>query len=65
VSKDEAAAWAARELPEWADLIERAVADRPDPVRRWWSNSTPELVERTRAFADQLATAPPQVGPPG
>lgn len=56
VSKAEAAAWAARELPEWADLIERAVADRPDPVKRWWSDSTPELVGRTRAFADDVAS---------
>ncbi|HZQ81039.1 MAG TPA: aminoglycoside adenylyltransferase domain-containing protein [Gaiellaceae bacterium] len=55
VSKDEAAAWAMRELPEWRDLIERAVADRPDPVKRWWSDSTPDLVARTLAFVDDVA----------
>ncbi|HZT90651.1 MAG TPA: aminoglycoside adenylyltransferase domain-containing protein [Gaiellaceae bacterium] len=55
VSKDEAASWAARELPGWADLVQRAVAERPDPVKRWWSDSTRELVERTRAFADHVA----------
>lgn len=55
VSKGEAAAWAVRELPAWAELIERAVADRPDPVKRWWSDSTPELVAQTLAFVDDVA----------
>jgi hypothetical protein len=46
---------ATRELPQWADLIERAVADQPDPAKRWSSDSTTELVARTLAFADHIA----------
>jgi Domain of unknown function (DUF4111)/Nucleotidyltransferase domain len=54
-TKRRAAVWATEQLPGWGDLIERALEDRPDPVGRWWSDSTPELVARTRAFADHVA----------
>jgi Domain of unknown function (DUF4111)/Nucleotidyltransferase domain len=54
-TKSRAAAWARRELPDWADLIDGALADRADPAGRWRRDSTPELVARTRAFADHVA----------
>lgn len=53
-TKPRAGAWARDELPEWADLIDRALEDRPAPVERWWQDSTPELVACTRAFADHV-----------
>ena len=56
-SKREAGEWAKRTLdPEWRDLIQHALDDRPDPWARVHQDSTPELVTRTRAFADAVAT---------
>ena len=56
VSKREAAEWAKRTLdPEWRDLIQHALDDRPEPWARVHQDSTPELVVRTRAFADAVA----------
>lgn len=55
-SKREAGEWAKRTLaPEWRDLIQQALDDRPDPWGRVHQDSTPELVARTRAFADAAA----------
>ena len=52
-SKREAGEWAKRALdPEWRDLIQQALDDRPNPWLRVEQDSTPALVERTRAFAD-------------
>jgi len=56
-SKREAAEWAKRSLdPEWRDLIQQALDDRPDPWGRVKQDSTPELVARTRAFADAVSS---------
>jgi hypothetical protein len=56
-SKREAGEWAKRSLdPEWRDLIQHALDDRPDPWARTKQDSTPELVARTRAFADAVAS---------
>lgn len=53
LSKRQAAEWAIRELdPEWRDLIERALADRPDPWGRVHRSADPELAARTLAFAE-------------
>ena len=53
VSKTEAGRWALRTLdPEWADLIQRAIEDRPDPWRRVDEPTDAALVERTLAFVD-------------
>ena len=58
VSKREAGEWAKRNLaPEWRDLIQYALDDRPDPWLRTRQDSTPELVERTRAFAELAVVA--------
>jgi hypothetical protein len=55
-SKREAGEWAKRTLdPEWRDLIQQALDDRPDPWLRVKQDSTSALVERTRAFADAVA----------
>ncbi len=57
-SKREAADWAVGALdPEWQGLIQQALDDRPDPWGRVKQDSTPELVARTRAFADMAVTA--------
>ena len=57
-SKREAADWAVGALdPEWHGLIQQALDDRPDPWGRVKQDSTPELVARTRAFADMAVTA--------
>jgi hypothetical protein len=57
-SKREAAEWAKRSLdPEWRDVIQRALDDRPDPWVRTTQDSTPELVARTRAFADAVTAS--------
>ena len=56
-SKREAADWALGALdPEWQGLIQQALDDRPDPWGRVKQDSTPELVARTRAFADMAVT---------
>lgn len=52
-SKHEAAEWACANLdPHWRPLIERAVADRPDPWARVHEPAANNLVEETLAFAD-------------
>jgi predicted nucleotidyltransferase len=52
VSKQEAGLWALDALaPEWRDLIELALADRPDPWEKVRRPASPELVERTWAFS--------------
>ncbi|HXK15164.1 MAG TPA: aminoglycoside adenylyltransferase domain-containing protein, partial [Gaiellaceae bacterium] len=57
-SKREAGEWAKRALdPEWRDLIQQALDDRPDPWGRTKQDSTPILVARTRAFADAVAVS--------
>lgn len=60
VSKREAAEWAVERLAvEWADLVQRALADRPDPWRRVHEPADPEVVDRTLAFIDYaIAEAP-------
>jgi len=52
-SKQEAGQWAIRELdPRWADLIQCALDDRPDPWGRVYQPADPEAIERTVAFVD-------------
>ena len=52
-SKPEAAAWALGALDDdWTSLIQRALADRPDPWIRVHQVAATDLVERTLAFAD-------------
>lgn len=54
-SKQEVAAWALDNLDaEWAGLIEQALADRPDPVRRYYETADAALTGRTLAFVDSL-----------
>jgi len=54
-SKREGGEWAIQTLdPQWRDLIAGALADRPNPWERVHQDSTPELVARTRAFADSV-----------
>ena len=51
VSKPAAAAWAQARLdPRWSDLIQRAVADRPDPSRRARTPADPDDVAETLEF---------------
>lgn len=51
VSKPAAAAWAEAHLdPRWSDLIQRAVADRPDPSRRFRTAAAPDDVAETLEF---------------
>lgn len=59
-SKRESAEWALGALDaEWADLIQRAFADRPDPWRRVYEPADPEDVDRTLAFIEYaIATIP-------
>jgi hypothetical protein len=55
-SKREAAEWALRTLePRWHPLVERALADRPDPWRRVHEPAAPETAAETVAFADAAA----------
>jgi predicted nucleotidyltransferase len=55
-SKREAAGWALRTLePRWHPLIERALADRPDPWRRVHEPAPPDAAAETVAFADAAA----------
>lgn len=52
-SKKEAAEWALEALdPEWADLIQQALDDRPDPWGRVYQQAEAETAERTLAFVD-------------
>jgi len=51
--KRDAAAWAASQLePRWRPLIERAVADRPDPWKRVHQRADEDLVRETLAFSE-------------
>lgn len=55
-SKSASCAWAAAALDErWRALIERAVADRPEPWRKVRERADPALERETRAFADALS----------
>ena len=50
-SKREAGEWALGALdPEWAELIQRALDDRPDPWRKVHEPADPEAAERSLAF---------------
>jgi Domain of unknown function (DUF4111)/Nucleotidyltransferase domain len=52
-SKKGAGKWALRALdPEWADLIEAAMNDRPDAWRKVREPAPPDTAERTVAFMD-------------
>lgn len=52
-SKRESGEWALGALDvEWADLVQRALADRPDPWRRVHEPADPEDVDRTLVFID-------------
>jgi hypothetical protein len=56
-SKGDAAEWAIGALaPEWTPLIERALADRPDPVGRYYQPAEPELEARTLEFVDYASS---------
>ena len=62
-SKREGAEWALRALnPEWADLIQRALNDRPDPWLRVYQPAEPETVERTLAFVDYAVSTSSRPG---
>jgi hypothetical protein len=51
LSKRRAGEWGIRALDsEWRDLIERALADRPDPWGRVHRSADPDLAARTLAF---------------
>jgi hypothetical protein len=54
VSKRHAGEWARGRLPEWRDLIDAALADRPDPVGRWYTAADPAAIDRTRRFAESF-----------
>jgi hypothetical protein len=60
-SKREAGEWGIRALSEWADLIQAAMDDRPDPWRKVREPAPPEMMERTLAFMDYALT---QASPP-
>jgi hypothetical protein len=50
-SKQAAGEWALGVLDsEWSGLVRQALADRPDPVDRWYLAAEPADVERTRGF---------------
>ncbi len=56
MSKRAAGEWALDALDaEWADLIRRALADRPDPWLRVYQPADPEAAARTLAFVDYAA----------
>ena len=58
VSKQAAGEWALAVLdPEWSGLIRQALADRPDPVGRWYLAAEPADVERTHAFVRYVSTS--------
>ena len=54
VAKRHAGEWARDRLPSWRDLIDAALADRPDPVGRWYTDANPADVARTRRFAESF-----------
>ena len=60
-TKRHAAEWGLEELdPRWSDLIRRALDDRPDPWERTRLPSTPEAVESTCAFIDDVLDQAPR-----
>jgi hypothetical protein len=60
VSKRAAGEWALRALdPGWADLVERALADRPDPWTRVHQPADRALAERTLRFVDYAVAVAP------
>ena len=62
-SKREGAEWALGTLdPEWADLIQQALNDRPDPWRRVYQPAEPQDVERTLAFVDYALSTSRRLG---
>lgn len=53
IGKTEAARWSKSIVPEeWHDLIDRAVADRPNPTQRAHQLADPVLAERTWEFVE-------------
>jgi hypothetical protein len=59
VTKREAGEWAVRSLdPEWASLIQAALADRPDPWKRVREPADAKAAKRTLAFARYAEAAP-------
>jgi predicted nucleotidyltransferase len=55
VSKHTSATWALSVLdPVWSDLIEAAIADRPDPWLRYYQIADPALAKRTIEFVSYL-----------
>jgi predicted nucleotidyltransferase len=66
MSKRAAGEWAAGVVdPQWRGLIERALADRPDPWGRVRRSADPELADRTLAFVEYAyeQTKGPLAGP--
>jgi predicted nucleotidyltransferase len=56
-SKGEAGRWALSSLDEeWADLVQRALDDRPNPWGRVYEPAAPDVIERTLQFADYALT---------
>jgi hypothetical protein len=54
-SKREAGEWALGVVgPEWADLVRRALGDRPDPWLRVYQPAVPQVAARTLAFVDHV-----------
>jgi predicted nucleotidyltransferase len=52
-SKKAGGEWALEALdPDWADLIQQALDERPDPWTRVYQPADPEVVSRTLAFVD-------------
>jgi predicted nucleotidyltransferase len=59
-SKKAGGEWALEALdPEWSDLIQRALDDRPDPWKRVYQPAEPATVERTMAFIDYALDVTP------
>jgi hypothetical protein len=53
IGKTEAATWAKKVLPEeWHDLIDQAIADRPNPWQRVHQQADPSLAQRTWQFIE-------------
>jgi hypothetical protein len=58
-SKREAGEWALQALSrEWSELIQKALADRPDPWTKVGQPASAEAVEQTLAFADYALSRP-------
>jgi hypothetical protein len=55
IGKLDAARWAKSVVPdEWHHLIDRAIADRPDPWQRVHQSADPVLAERTWQFVEYM-----------